>query len=127
MNETKNQGYTLLEILVVISIIGLLTATILVAVSSARSKSRDAVRISDMEQISRALDLYYDKHGNYPNFTSSVLATNWCNMITALRTDGFITDAGDTARHGFRLVPVASASFAPTCVLIRPLDPLSPA
>lgn len=60
-------GFTLVELLVVISIIGLLSSVVLASLSSARAKARDTRRISDMRQIGLALQLYYDANGSYPN------------------------------------------------------------
>lgn len=46
--------------MVVIAIIGILASVVLVSLNSARSKARDARRISDLHQISLALENYYD-------------------------------------------------------------------
>lgn len=65
--KKRNDGFTLIELLVVIAIISLLSTIVMVALSSARQKSRDAVRLSDMQTIRTALELYYDDHSGYPN------------------------------------------------------------
>lgn len=62
----KKRGFTLIELLVVVAIIGLLSTLAVVAVNNARSKSRDAKRISDVKQIQVALELYYSDHNAYP-------------------------------------------------------------
>jgi type II secretion system protein G len=62
----KQKGFTLVELLVVISIIGLLASIVLVALNGARSKARDAKRIADLSQISKALELYYNANNAYP-------------------------------------------------------------
>ncbi|MGB9743601.1 MAG: type II secretion system protein [Minisyncoccales bacterium] len=62
----KQRGFTLIELLVVIAIIGILAAIVLVSLSSARAKARDAVRQSDIRQISLAMEMYYDDNGQYP-------------------------------------------------------------
>lgn len=59
-------GFTLIELLVVIAIIGLLATIVTVSVNSARAKSRDAKRKSELRQIQTALELYYDKYNTYP-------------------------------------------------------------
>ncbi len=64
MNQTK--GFTLVELLVVIAIIGLLSTLAVVSLGSARSKARDARRISDIKQIQTALELYFADQGAYP-------------------------------------------------------------
>ena len=59
-------GFTLMEILLVITIIGLLAAIILTGLSTARSKARDAKRLTDLQTIASALEFYYDSTGHYP-------------------------------------------------------------
>ena len=61
------KGFTLIELLVVIAIIALLSTLSVVALNSARVKSRDARRLSDIKQIRTALEMYADSHdGRYP-------------------------------------------------------------
>ncbi|PIQ91523.1 MAG: hypothetical protein COV70_03240, partial [Parcubacteria group bacterium CG11_big_fil_rev_8_21_14_0_20_39_22] len=62
-----NKGFTLIELLVVIAIIGMLSSVVLASLNSARAKARDARRVADLTQISKALELYYDKYGGYPS------------------------------------------------------------
>ena len=69
-NNMKNlikKGFTLVELLVVISIIGLLSTIAIVSLGSARAKSRDTKRIADMKQVSTALEQYYSDQGGYPS------------------------------------------------------------
>lgn len=69
----KFSGFTLIELLVVIAIIGLLSTLAIVALGTARSKSRDARRLSDLKQIQTALEMYNNETGNYPTTTSTIL------------------------------------------------------
>src|SRR5690348_4644911 len=62
----KQQGFTLIELLVVIAIIGILAAVVLINVSSARLKARDARRISDINEIHKALETYLNDCNQYP-------------------------------------------------------------
>lgn len=65
MKKVKN-GFTLVELLVVISIISLLANITLASLNTARSKARDAKRIYDLSQLQSALALYYNVAGKYP-------------------------------------------------------------
>jgi prepilin-type N-terminal cleavage/methylation domain-containing protein len=67
MTQDSQKGFTLIELLVVVAIIGLLTSMIAVGYGNARLKSRDAKRLSDIQQVKTGLDLYYTSHGGYPD------------------------------------------------------------
>lgn len=68
-NLSSQKGFTLIELLVVIAIIGILSTVITASLSMAREKSRDAKRISELTQISKTLELYYDSKQSYPSST----------------------------------------------------------
>ena len=67
----KQEGFTLIELLVVIAIIGLLSTLSIVALNSARVKSRDAQRTASIKQWQTALELYYSDMSGYPPKGSS--------------------------------------------------------
>ncbi len=69
---TNKKGFTLIELLVVIAIIGLLSTLAVVALGSAREKSRDARRLSDIKQIQTALELFYTDNNSYPSSTAAI-------------------------------------------------------
>lgn len=64
-------GFTLIEMLVVISIIGILATLVAANLNSARSRARDAERKSDLKNIETALRIYYNDNGAYPTGGSS--------------------------------------------------------
>lgn len=65
--KTGSKGFTLVELLVVIAIIGTLATLLLLQLGVARAKARDAKRVSDINQLRSAVELYFDdNNGKYP-------------------------------------------------------------
>lgn len=119
MNHFKNKntaGFTLIELLVVIAIIGVLSGVVLQSISSARQKSQNATRLSDIDQINKALELYLTNVGvgaSLPStggnwrcigasscwggtFTAQALATELLGNISKTPKDPFLVSvAGD--------------------------------
>ncbi len=60
-------GFTLIEVLIVVFIIGLLASVVLVGLGAFRQRGRDARRVADLRSIQNALELYYSKNGVYPS------------------------------------------------------------
>lgn len=60
------RGFSLIELLTVIALIGILAGIITVNVSSGRAKARDAKRQADVSAVSAALEMYYAKNKIYP-------------------------------------------------------------
>lgn len=66
--STQNQkGFTLVEILIVIGIIGLISSVVTISMAQARVKGRDSKRKSDLVQIQKALEIYYNTNNEYPH------------------------------------------------------------
>lgn len=89
--KLNNRGFTLIELLVVIAIIGILSSIVLASLNTARQKSRDARRVSDIKQLQLALELYYDANGAYPTyanfFGSSPTSLVGANYISVIPSD----------------------------------------
>lgn len=85
MNKTKIEGFTLFELLVSISIIGILTALAVVSFSGAQKRARDARRIEDMTTVQKAAEQYYSQNSYvYPSDTSMA---NWGGILEAFPLD----------------------------------------
>lgn len=70
------KGFTIVELLVVVSVIGILASIVYANFGSARSASRDDVRKADLKAIELALNLYKAQHGHYP-FACDNASSSW--------------------------------------------------
>lgn len=67
LHRQSGAGFTLVELMTVIAIIGILTAIGLVAIPDQRARARNAQRVVDVNIIQTALERYYAKNGTYPH------------------------------------------------------------
>ncbi len=75
------KGFTLVELLVVIALIGVLSTLLLANFNAARERSRDAARKSDIRSIETALRLFYNDYGYYPESDTNGQIKG-CGVIT---------------------------------------------
>lgn len=86
------KGFTLIELLVTTTVILLLTSIAIVSYASASKRSRDNKRISDLETVRSALEIYRSENGLYP------VVSSFSNMVTELT--GFINQAPSDPKTG---------------------------
>ena len=72
----RRRGYTIIELLIVVAIIGLLITLGTYAWNSSGQRSRDSVRKSDLSRIQNALQQFYLDNRAYPEFDNSHHPTN---------------------------------------------------
>lgn len=79
MNKNTRKGFTLIEMLIVVAIIGILASIVVVGIGPAQKKGRDSRRAADLREVQTALELYYNKEGEYPGNVNS-----WSDLKAAL-------------------------------------------
>ena len=72
MNCRTRRGFTLVELLVVITIIGMLIALLMPAVQAARERARYAKCSNHQKQLALAALNYESTHGKFPSYTNDV-------------------------------------------------------
>ncbi len=87
--KTLHQGFTVLEFLVVIAIMGILVALILIGLSAARSNARDQARIANIQAIALGIQQYHDICRAYPN---DITDSQTCDNLNGGKLGDFISN-----------------------------------
>jgi type IV pilus assembly protein PilA len=118
-------GFTLMELLIVIAILGILVAVGVVSFGASQRKSRDIDRKNDLRQVSLALESYYNDFGHYPLSTTDgniigceidaledcVWGEPWRNTSTVPETIYMLTLPSDPAGRVYYYVSDINGSY----------------
>lgn len=77
----KKKAFTLLEILIVISLLGLLATIVTSTHKNASRKGREAVLLNNLQQIRLTLDQYNTDKGNYPGSLETLVNEGYLREI----------------------------------------------
>lgn len=123
------QGFTIIELLIVIAIIGILAGLVLNNFQGAQAKARDVQRKADINSIHAKLEEYYNNSNGYPdgNLTTTLLAGIDADALkdadgTAIGyTGGFIVSTtapasavANTVEYGYQAYGCATAGAQTT-------------
>ncbi len=78
--KTKQEGFTIVELLIVIVVIIILAGLVLVTFNGVQQKGRNTERITDLKAIQSHLETYNAQNGKYPtlaNLNTQPASGNW--------------------------------------------------
>ncbi|MBI4094456.1 MAG: type II secretion system protein [Candidatus Liptonbacteria bacterium] len=84
--KKRASGFTLIEILIVVAVIGILASVVLVGLGPVQRQGRDTRRIADLRSVQTALELFFNKNGEYPGANDA--AFTWDDLEDAIVSGG---------------------------------------
>lgn len=89
----KERGFTIIELLIVIAIIGILATLVLTNFQGAQAKGRDTVRKNDINSLYQKMEEYYNENGSYIN--TAITIANASTLFPGI-DGGAVTDEDGT-------------------------------
>ena len=92
MKMRSTQGFTLVEIMIVVVIIGLLAAMAIPAFQKVRQASQDKAVLNNARQLSAAADQYYLEYGGSTVGSANLIgATNYVKALNTVAGESYPT------------------------------------
>ena len=89
MGVVKNKGFTLVELLVVVAVVGALAAVAIVVLNPAQffREGRDGRRLTDLSTVQTALEAYYAENDSYPATGGVPFGAAWTPYLKTVPND----------------------------------------
>ncbi len=109
MFKNHKQGFTVIELIVVISVIGILLAISVLAYTQVQKQARDDARSADMTMLQNQLEKFYEKNGEYPPGCPRASCTSW--FLTENTSSSQMINAAATITNLTSVTPDLSNEF----------------
>jgi prepilin-type N-terminal cleavage/methylation domain-containing protein len=112
LNKIKqNQGFTIVELLIVIVVIGILALLVITTYTGIQQKARNTKRDTDLSAIQTQLEAFYQTNGYYPNLTDMNSAT-WVTANLRSLDQTALIDPSNAAQSMALVSAPAAKSYA---------------
>jgi prepilin-type N-terminal cleavage/methylation domain-containing protein len=111
----NSKGFTIVELLIVIVVIGILALLVITTYSGIQAKARNSKRASDVKSLQTQIEAYFSQNGYYPSRANMNDGTWLSTNMKSLDQNALIDPSNATQSKTFVAAPVAkSYSYAVT-------------
>src|SRR4051812_7764221 len=98
--KKRQSGFTIVELLIVIVVIGILATLVIVTFTGIQQKARNSQRQTDINALDSHIEAYYAQTGSYPSY--AVLTTNgWIGAnMKGLDPEALVDPKGGSLKSG---------------------------
>jgi len=97
--KNKNKGFTIVELLIVIVVIGILATLVIVTFTGIQQKARNSQRQTDINAVDSHVEAYYASSGNYPTYAQLNDSTWRAANLKGLDPAALVGPKGGTLGH----------------------------
>jgi prepilin-type N-terminal cleavage/methylation domain-containing protein len=123
----KSKGFTIVELLIVIVVIGILATLVIVTFRGIQQKARDSQRQTDVTALSNAVEEFYASHSYFPTLADLQSTTFVSTYMKGLKAEALVSPKGGNLAAAATSAPSWSygyvASGASGCVNTTASDP----
>jgi prepilin-type N-terminal cleavage/methylation domain-containing protein len=88
----RHSGFTIVELLIVVVVIGILAAITIVAYNGITASANDAHRVADVDAVKKFMEIYYVENGYYPA-SNNILDANAATALSSGPLQGLSPEA----------------------------------
>lgn len=107
--KKRNQGFTIVELLIVIVVIGILALLVITTYSGIQAKARNSKRQTDVASLQTQIEAFFSQNGYYPSLTDMNSSTWLTTNMKSLDQNALIDPSNPTQSKTLVAAPVAKS------------------
>ncbi len=117
--KNKQQGFTIVELLIVIVVIGILAALVITTFTGIQQKARNTERETDVKALHSQIEAYYAQNGYYPDInnvtTTDLKGLDADALLPPNSTTGINATAATIDSYAYIAAPSGCTTAAGDC------------